>query len=188
MNRFSRCGERRLLSSCGAWASRCGGFFCCRSTRFRARELQQLWLQGSKAWAQELWCMGLWHMASSWTGDLTCVPCFGRWILSHWTTREVLPTVFCSVVLCVKMYFWFELNLIMLQLHYNSLRAPKGRQNLVHEFNLGFLEFFTFFQVTFAFWTIMSPSGNQVVAWLIRETSISVKLEIWNIKILIHWC
>ena len=30
------------------------------------------------------------HMESSWTRDLTCVPCIGRQILNHWTTREVL--------------------------------------------------------------------------------------------------
>ena len=25
---FSSCGERRLLSSCGTWASHCGAFSC----------------------------------------------------------------------------------------------------------------------------------------------------------------
>ena len=30
------------------------------------------------------------HVGSSRTRDRTCVPCTGRWILSHWTTREVL--------------------------------------------------------------------------------------------------
>jgi len=29
-------------------------------------------------------------MGSSWTRDPTCVSCIGRWILNHWTTREVL--------------------------------------------------------------------------------------------------
>ena len=28
---FSSCGEQGLLSSCGAWASHCGGFSCCRT-------------------------------------------------------------------------------------------------------------------------------------------------------------
>ena len=28
-------------------------------------------------------------MESSWTRDQTQVPCIGRWILNHWTTREV---------------------------------------------------------------------------------------------------
>ena len=26
---FSRCDEQGLVSNCGAWASRCGGFSCC---------------------------------------------------------------------------------------------------------------------------------------------------------------
>ena len=29
------------------------------------------------------------HMGSSQTRDWTCVPCIGKWILNHWTTREV---------------------------------------------------------------------------------------------------
>ena len=28
---FSSCGEQRLLSSCVAWSSHCGGFPCCRA-------------------------------------------------------------------------------------------------------------------------------------------------------------
>ena len=31
---------------------------------------------------------------SSWTRDGTHVPCIGRWILNHWTTREVLLKIF----------------------------------------------------------------------------------------------
>ena len=30
---------------------------------------------------------GLWDLSSP-TRDQTCVPCIGRWILNHWTTRE----------------------------------------------------------------------------------------------------
>ena len=30
-------------------------------------------------------------VGSSWTREQTCVPCFGRCILNHWTTREGLP-------------------------------------------------------------------------------------------------
>ena len=34
------------------------------------------------------------HVGSSRTRDWTCVPCVGRWILNHWTTREVLLSLF----------------------------------------------------------------------------------------------
>ena len=47
-------------------------------------------------WAQELWYIGpvaQWHVGSSWTRDQTCVLCVGRWILYHWTTREVPKTL-----------------------------------------------------------------------------------------------
>ena len=55
--------------------------------------LQQLWLAGSRAQAQQLWLAGLvapWHVQSSRTRDQTRVPCLGRQILNHCTTREVL--------------------------------------------------------------------------------------------------
>ena len=35
------------------------------------------------------------HVESSWTRGQIRVPCVGRWILNHWTTREVLPLFFC---------------------------------------------------------------------------------------------
>ena len=28
------------------------------------------------------------RVGSSWSRDWTCIPCIGRWILNHWTTRE----------------------------------------------------------------------------------------------------
>ena len=33
---------------------------------------------------------------SSWAKDQSCVPCIGRRILNHWTTREVLGQIFRS--------------------------------------------------------------------------------------------
>ena len=74
-----------LLQSTG---SRHPGFSSC-STR-----TQQLWLTGSRAQAQQLWCTGLvalWHVESSRTRAQTRVPCIGRRILNHCTTREVPP-------------------------------------------------------------------------------------------------
>ena len=37
------------------------------------------------------------HVGSSWTRDWTHVPCIGRWVPIHWTTREVLETHFWKV-------------------------------------------------------------------------------------------
>ena len=59
--------------------------------RLQARGLQQLWLKDSRGLAQLLWCtslVALRHVGSSQTRDGTLVPCIGRWILTHWTTRE----------------------------------------------------------------------------------------------------
>ena len=54
----------------------------------------------SRCMASSFWYMGLdalQHVESSWTRDQTLVPCIGRWILYHWTTREVLHVNFILV-------------------------------------------------------------------------------------------
>ena len=48
---------------------------------------------------EQLWCMGLVaprHVESSWTRGQTHVSCISRWILNHWTTREVPFTCILS--------------------------------------------------------------------------------------------
>ena len=54
--------------SCGAQAQRLMDFSSCRTSGLVAS----------------------WHVESSQTRDGTRVPCIGRQILKHWTTREVL--------------------------------------------------------------------------------------------------
>ena len=47
-----------------------------------------------------MWLMGLVatrHVESSKIRDRTHVPCIGRWILNHWTAREVLNDVCLTV-------------------------------------------------------------------------------------------
>ena len=80
---FFGCGESSLLcagclqpqwvsrvcvSSCGAQASRCSGFSCCRAWALRS----------CSVWAQQLWHRrlphALQHVESSWTRDRTGVP------------------------------------------------------------------------------------------------------------------
>ena len=105
---FSSCGERGLLfiqvhglliavaslvlehglqvhglHSCGTWA-------------------QQLWLVDSRAQAQQLWHTGLaapWHVGSTRTRARTHVPCIGRQIVNHCTTREAPRYLFELVFL-----------------------------------------------------------------------------------------
>ena len=82
-----------LLRSMG---SRRAGFSSC-GTR-----AQQLWLMGSRAQAQQLWHTGLvapQHVGSSRTRARTRVPCIGKRILNHCTTREVpLHLIFMFMV------------------------------------------------------------------------------------------
>ena len=83
---------------CGARASHCGGCSCCGARALGtwasvvvARGLQQLWLAGSRAPAQQLWCTGLValrHVGSSGARARTRVPCIGKQILNHRATRE----------------------------------------------------------------------------------------------------
>ena len=44
--------------------------------------------------------VALWHVGSSRTRDRTCVPCIGRQILNHWTTREVPFSEHFKVTTC----------------------------------------------------------------------------------------
>ena len=84
---LSACG----LPCCSAWASHCGGFFCCGA---QALGLQWFWLPGFRAQAQ--WCgsrgwlfHGMWVLSPLITEGIH-VPCIGRWILNHQATREAL--------------------------------------------------------------------------------------------------
>ena len=75
------------LLSLWSRGSRRAGFSSCST------QAQQLWLTGSRAQAQQLWHTSLvapQHVGSSRTRARTHVPCIGRWILNHCTTREAL--------------------------------------------------------------------------------------------------
>ena len=75
----------RWLPQLQSMGSRCTGFSSCGTWA------QQLWLAGSRAQAQQLWCTGLvtlQHVGSSRTRARTRVPCIGRRILNHCATRE----------------------------------------------------------------------------------------------------
>ena len=61
---------------CSLWALCCGAWACLFSSCVQA-ELPH----------------GMWDLSSP-TGDPTGVPCIGRWILNHWTAREVPRCIF----------------------------------------------------------------------------------------------
>ena len=69
-----------LLSNCGAWTSHCSCFFCCGARALGRVGSVVVWLPGLVASRQ---------VESSRKRDETCVPCSGRQIPNHWTTREV---------------------------------------------------------------------------------------------------
>ena len=99
----------------------------CTSFSSYGTRAQQVWLAGSRAQAQQLWHTGLvapWHVGSSQTRAQTRVPCIGRRILNHCTTREVLelgiPFFFFlrNAFICFIIYLFIYLFLAVLGLHF----------------------------------------------------------------------
>ena len=78
------CHCTRALLYCGVRPSHCSVFSCCG-----ARALDR---PGSLSAYMGL--VALQHVGSSQTRDQTHVPCIGRLILNHWTTRAVLQACF----------------------------------------------------------------------------------------------
>ena len=73
------------FSSCNAQASHGGDFSYCEAQALATWFNNCMWLAGLVA---------PWHVESSGTRDWTCVPCIGRWIPIHCTTKEVPPLPF----------------------------------------------------------------------------------------------
>ena len=96
---FSSCGEHRLLSRFGAWASHCSGFSC-----YRARAPGYT---GSLVVALGLSCPAAWgiFLDQGWS------PCPLHWqaISNHWTTGEVLALFLCcGIIHLSSCYFWIS--------------------------------------------------------------------------------
>ena len=84
---FSSCSKQELLLI-AVLVSHCYSYSCCGAQALEHR----LKKKKKRTQAQYLCCLGLVaprHVVSSQTRDQTCVPCIGRWILYHWTPREV---------------------------------------------------------------------------------------------------
>ena len=98
-----------LIAVSGGYSSlRCTGFslrwlFFLRSTGSRRTGLQQLWLEGSRAQAQQfrrpLGLVAPRHVVTSRNRDRTHVPCIGRRILNHCAIREVQGILIFILVL-----------------------------------------------------------------------------------------
>ena len=92
---------------CGAWASHCGGFSCCRvqapgtwASVVAARGLSSCGSRGLECRLSSCGTRAQRHVGSPQTRDRTCVPCIGRWILHHCATREVPITELLTSLVC----------------------------------------------------------------------------------------
>ena len=89
-------------------------------------------------WAQQLWFMGFScprHVKSSQIRDWTHVPCIGRQILIHCTTREVL---FISFFFFNFIYKWLHvlfvfLCVLLLLSHFSRVRLCATPQTAAHQ-------------------------------------------------------
>ena len=87
------------------------------------------WAHRPQSQAQQLWPTNLvaqQHVESSWSRDQTHVPCIGRQILIHFTTRKVLPQycfrVYCRSATAMAIYLIsIQLNGRQHSLLYNAL-------------------------------------------------------------------
>ena len=135
---FSSCGEQglllaavhRLLTAVASLGA---------EHRLWMHRVQQLWHTGLVA---------LQHVETSWTRDWTHVPCIGRRILIHFTTREVLSHYFFSPSLLL----WLH------SIHCFSLWCTYFHCFL-RSFHSLFVSLIGYFQLIFllTFWFLFSP-------------------------------
>ena len=85
---FSRCSAQGATLRYGAQASDCNGFSCCAAP---APDAQSSVVAARRLNSCSLVAQG--HVESSWPNDRTHVPCIGRQILIHCTTKED-PSIF----------------------------------------------------------------------------------------------
>ena len=86
---------------CTMQASHFGGFSCCGAWAPKHR-LSSCVTQLSVSLSYTTGLFAPQHVESSWTRYQTHVPCFGRQILNHWTTREVLIFFLLWIVIWVN--------------------------------------------------------------------------------------
>ena len=106
--------------------------------RLQARGPQQL---------QHTGLLAPWHVGSSWPRDQTRVPCSGRWILNHWTTRDVpISPLFLNDFFLGCQFFpqHFE-DVILLsstthiffgKVHFNLIIASLNVMSLLYDFKI----------------------------------------------------
>ena len=77
---------------------------------------------------QQSWCTGLVaprHVESSQTRDRTCVPCIGRRILNHWTTRKVAKVF--QINFCFNENDSCTFKRLVLKTYYSSINMKRLR-------------------------------------------------------------
>ena len=106
-------------------SSWCAGFWSQRLLLLQSTGPRCLVSSSCSTQSPKLWCTLLvapWHVGSSWTREWTLVSCIGRWILHHWTTREVPSPPFLqytTVSHTREFVFFFFGGILFLSFHWN---------------------------------------------------------------------
>ena len=93
-------GLSLVVASGGCSSSWCSGVSQQRFLLLWSTGLRHAGCSNYSPGVQQLWCASpaaSGHVGSSQTRDRTCVPCMGRQILNHWTTRKSLRPSICPL-------------------------------------------------------------------------------------------
>ena len=107
---IAACGLSLIVASRCYSSLQCVGFSLWWFLLLRSTGSRLVGFSSCSVWAQQLWHTGLvapQRVRSSQTRARTRVPCIGRRILNHCTTREVL----CSIFEAGKVFFFFLIYL-----------------------------------------------------------------------------
>ena len=115
-------------------------FGCVRSSLRHAGSSSIAW--GLSSCSLELRSCSMWDLSFP-IRNRTCIPCVGRWILNHWTTREILAlfwhlpaslSVSFHLFLCLP-FFW--LSVFMYWFFFSHLGKPLDRPLMEAVFSRG---------------------------------------------------
>ena len=98
--------------------------YCCHCCLWSLSRVQFLWdPMGCSLWGSSVhgisqarilkWVAISFSRGSSWPKDetsISCVSCFGRWVLNHWNIRLSLAAFFCILSLSIHVLFTYTIG------------------------------------------------------------------------------
>ena len=148
---FSSCSEWGLLSNCCVWASHCGDFSCCEVWASAVAVHRLSFLM-----ACEMFLIR----------DRTCILWIGRWILKHWTTREVLVRTF--KIYSLSNFYVYHLSNTVKYSHYAIYSIPRVSLSLILD---------SLFITSWEYWFGLEIGGDGG-SWM--KLNVQISPQIWE--------